>query len=158
MVHGSLISHTTAFAGADVRDWDWWRLPRLLRAYVAVVPRPRSRVSPWPRPGRHGVSATLTFLLLLGCGLISVGATARVAHLQSGMVRDFLTVWVLPVAILLPPFYAMVAPIPLLAVTQWRVHRGVVYRRVFTGGAIGLAYGAASLSFHAIPSSFAGGR
>ena len=59
--------------------------------------------------------------------------------------RDFLTVWVLPVAILLPPFYAMVTPIPLLVLTQWRVHRGVVYRRVFTGAAIGLAYGAASL-------------
>ena len=40
--------------------------------------------------------------------------------------------------------------------TQWRVHKGVVYRRVFTGAAIGLAYGAASLVFHAIPSSFAG--
>ncbi len=145
-------------AGADVRDWAWWRLPRLLRAYVAAVPLAAlagivvaaARTS-W-RPAE-----LLTFLLLLGCGLISVGATARVAHLQSGMVRDFLTVWVLPVAILLPPFYAMVTPIPLLVLTQWRVHRGVVYRRVFTGGAIGLAYGVASLSFHAIPSSVAGG-
>ena len=31
-----------------------------------------------------------------------------------------------------------------------------VYRRVFTAAAIGLAYGAASLVFHAIPASFAG--
>ena len=97
------------------------------------------------------------FLLLLGCGAISVVATPRVAYLQSGLVRDFLTVWVLPVAILLPPVYAMVTPIPLLVLTQWRVHRGAVYRRVFTGAAIGLAYGAASLVFHAIPASFAGG-
>jgi diguanylate cyclase (GGDEF)-like protein len=71
-------------------------------------------------------------------------------------VRDFLTVWVLPVAILLPPAYAMVTPIPLLILTQWRVHRGVVYRRVFTGAAIGLAYGVGSIAFHAIPASFAG--
>ena len=65
--------------------------------------------------------------------------------------RDFLTAWVLPVAILLPPVYAMVTPIPLLVLTQWRIHRGVVYRRVFTAAAIGLAYGAASLVFHAFP-------
>jgi diguanylate cyclase (GGDEF)-like protein len=50
----------------------------------------------------------------------------------------------------------MVIPAPLLVLTQWRVHRGAVYRRVFTGAAIGLAYGAASLVFRAIPASFAG--
>ena len=83
----------------------------------------------------------MTFLVLLGCGAISVVATPRIAYLQAGLVRDFLTVWVLPVAILLPPVYAMVTPAPLLILTQWRVHRGVVYRRVFTGAAIGLAYG-----------------
>jgi diguanylate cyclase (GGDEF)-like protein len=97
------------------------------------------------------------FLVLLGCGVISVVATPRIAYLQSGLVRDFLTVWVLPVAILLPPVYAMVTPVPLLVVTQWRVHRGVIYRRVFTGAAIGLAYGTGSFVFHAIPASFAGG-
>ena len=52
--------------------------------------------------------------LLLGCGLVSVAATPRMAYLQGGMTRDFLTVWVLPIAILLPPVYAMVTPIPLL--------------------------------------------
>ena len=72
------------------------------------------------------------------------------------MVRDFLTVWVLPVAILLPPVYAMVMPVPLLMLTQWHMHWGMIYRRVFTGAAIGLAYGVASIAFHAIPASFAG--
>jgi diguanylate cyclase (GGDEF)-like protein len=52
----------------------------------------------------------------------------------------------------------MVIPAPLLILTQWRVHRGPVYRRVFTAAAIGLAYGAASLVFHAIPPSIAGSR
>jgi len=143
--------------GADVRDWAWWRLPKLMRAYVGIVPLAALAgisVAASQTPWRSG--DLVKFGLLLTCGMISVGATARVAHLQSGMVRDFLTVWVLPVAILLPPFYAMVTPIPLLMLTQWRVHRGVVYRRVFTGAAIGLAYGAASLCFHAIPSSWAG--
>jgi diguanylate cyclase (GGDEF)-like protein len=85
-----------------------------------------------------------------------VVATPRIAKGQTAMVRDFLTVWVLPVAILLPPVYAMVTPVPLLALTQWRMGWGIIYRRVFTGAAIGLAYGAASMAFHAIPASFAG--
>jgi diguanylate cyclase (GGDEF)-like protein len=73
------------------------------------------------------------------------------------MARDFLTAWVLPVAILLPPVYAMVMPIPLQVLTQWRVHKGIVYRRVFTTAAISVAYGAASVLFRAFPASFAGG-
>ncbi|MBV9384018.1 MAG: GGDEF domain-containing protein [Streptosporangiaceae bacterium] len=96
------------------------------------------------------------FFLLVGCGLVSVAATPRIAYGQGGIVTDFLTVWVLPVAILLPPVYAMLAPIPLLVLTQVHIHRGIVYRRVFTAGAIGLSYGVASLLFHALPASFAG--
>ena len=88
--------------------------------------------------------------------MVSVAATPRVAYLKTGMARDFITAWVLPVAILLPPVYAMVMPIPLHMLTQWRVHTGVVYRRVFTAAAISLAYGAASLLFRAFPDSFAG--
>jgi diguanylate cyclase (GGDEF)-like protein len=141
-----------------VRDWAWWRLPWLLRLYVGVVPAAAlalAVVAASREPFRPADVAK--FLLLLGCGVISVVATSRIAHLQSGLVRDFLTAWVLPVAILLPPAYAMVTPAPLLVLTQWRVHRGVVYRRVFTGAAIGLAYGAGSFVFHALPPSFAGG-
>jgi diguanylate cyclase (GGDEF)-like protein len=140
-----------------VRDWAWWRLPGLLRIYIGAVP-----AAAFALIVLAGASTTWTpgdlvkFLLLLGCGVISVVATPRVAYLQAGLVRDFLTAWVLPVAILLPPVYAMVTPIPLLILTQWRVHRGTPYRRVFTAAAIGLAYGAASLAFHAIPASFAG--
>jgi diguanylate cyclase (GGDEF)-like protein len=101
-------------------------------------------------------SDLLTFLLLLACGAISVVATPRIAYLQAGIARDFLTAWVLPVAIVLPPVYAMLTPIPLQILTQWRVHKGVVYRRVFTAGAISLTYGAASLLFRQFPPSFAG--
>ena len=90
-------------------------------------------------------------MLLLACGTISVVATPRIAYLQAGIARDFLTAWVLPVAIVLPPVYAMLTPIPLQVLTQWRVHKGVVYRRVFTAGAISLTYGAASLLFRQFP-------
>ena len=144
-------------AGVTVRDWAWWRLPWLLRCYIGSVPLV------WLVLLGYAISQTtwrsselVTFLVLLGCGAISVVATPRIAYLQAGLVRDFLTVWVLPVAVLLPPVYAMVTPVPLLILTQWRVHRGLLYRRVFTAAAIGLAYGAGSVVFHAIPASFAG--
>jgi diguanylate cyclase (GGDEF)-like protein len=144
-------------ASADVRNWAWWRLPWLLRSYVGIV------VVAWIVLIGYAASQTSwhvsdleKFLLLLGCGLISVAATPRTAYTQGALVRDFITVWVLPIAILLPPVYAMAAPVPLLMLTQWRIHRGVVYRRAFTATAMGLAYGAASLVFHAVPASIAG--
>ena len=146
-------------AGLSVRDWAWWRLPGALRAYVAAVPAAGLVLAVAAAAATAWVPADLArFGLLLSCGSVSVVATQRIAYLQSGLVRDFLSAWVLPVAVLLPPVYAMVIPAPLLILTQWRVHRGPVYRRVFTAAAIGLAYGAASLVFHAIPPSIAGSR
>jgi diguanylate cyclase (GGDEF)-like protein len=145
-------------AHAAVTKWAWWRLPWLLRCYVGAAPL--AMVVLIGYAASHTTwrqSDLLKFALLLGCALISVVATRRVSHLQSGMVRDFITSWVLPVAILLPPVYAMLMPIPLFAITQWFVHKGVVYRRVFSTATIGLAYGAAALLFRLFPASFAGG-
>jgi diguanylate cyclase (GGDEF)-like protein len=142
---------------ADVRNWAWWQLPMVLRCYVGVIPLAALGMigfaisqTVWTVPD------LLEYLLLLGCGMVSVAATPRVAYIKSGMARDFLTVWVLPVAILLPPVYAMLTPIPLQVLTQWRVLKGVPYRRVFTAAAISLTYGAASLLFRQFPDSFAG--
>jgi diguanylate cyclase (GGDEF)-like protein len=98
----------------------------------------------------------ILFGVLLCCGLGSVEATRRIDYSQGGIVRDLLTVWCLPVAILLPPFYALIVPGPLLALTQLRVHRGIVYRRVFSAASIALAYGAASWVFHSLPLQAAG--
>jgi diguanylate cyclase (GGDEF)-like protein len=141
----------------DVRNWAWWQLPMVLRCYVGVIPLAALGMigfalsrTVWTVPD------LLEYALLLGCGMVSVAATPRVAYLKSGMARDFLTVWVLPVAILLPPVYAMLTPIPLQVLTQWRVLKGVPYRRVFTAAAISLTYGAASLLFRQFPDSFAG--
>ena len=134
------------------------RLPLGFRAYVGLVPLAAAGLACYAASQTQWQATDLVkFVLLVGCGMISVAATPRTAYLQGGMTRDFLTVWVLPVAILLPPVYAMLTPIPLQILTQFRVHRGVVYRRVFTVAAIALAYGAASLVFRAFPASFAGG-
>jgi len=144
-------------ARAAVQNWAWWRLPLLLRAYVGTVVLAAfgfgcfaASQTTW------SVADAWRFALLLGCGLVSVAATPRMAYLQGGMTRDFLTVWVMPIAILLPPVYAVVTPVPLLVLTQWRIHRGIVYRRAFTAAALGIAYGGASYIFRLFPESFAG--
>jgi diguanylate cyclase (GGDEF)-like protein len=74
----------------------------------------------------------------------------------TGVTRDFSTVWVIPIAILLPPVYAAIAPIPIVAVMQLYVHRGITHRRVFTAASISLPYAAVSVLFRWLPSSFAG--
>lgn len=145
-------------ARVDIRDWPWWQLPVVLRLYVGgvVVTALGLTCFAASQTSWQGLDVG-KFFLLLGCGIVSVAATPRTAYSQGSMVRDFITAWVLPVAILLPPIYAMVTPIPLLVLTQWRIHKGVVYRRVFTAAAIGLAYGAAAAVFRLFPASFAGG-
>src|SRR6516225_3294351 len=144
-------------ACATVRKWAWWRLPWPLRCYVGAAPLAMVVLigyaafqTTWRQSG------LLKFLLLLGCALVSVAATPRDAYYKSGMVRDFITAWVLPVAILLPPVYAMIMPIPLYSLTQALSPRSVVYRRVFSAAAISLAYGAAAVLFRVFPASFAG--
>jgi diguanylate cyclase (GGDEF)-like protein len=146
-----------ALAHANVRRWAWWQLPGLLRIYVGLVPLVAVGLAALAASQTSwSVADLVKFLVLLGCGLVSVAATPRITYLQPGMARDFLTAWVLPIAVLLPPVYAMIAPAPLLVLTQLRVHRGVVYRRVFTAAAIAVGYGTASYVFRAFPASFAG--
>src|ERR1700677_4678124 len=104
---------------ADFRSWAWWNLPAKLRFYVAFVTAGAAvaaciaaSYTTW-----HATDAA-KFVLLLGCGITSVAATPRIAYAQGAMVRDFISVWILPIAVLLPPFYAIIAPAPLLILTQ----------------------------------------
>ena len=144
-------------ARASVRTWAWWRLPWPLRCYVGAAPLAMVVLIGYAASQTTWRQADLLkFLLLLGCALVSVAATPREAYLRSGMVRDFITAWVLPVAILLPPVYAMLMPIPLFALTQALSPRGLLYRRVFSAAVISLAYGAAAVLFRVFPASFAG--
>jgi len=144
-------------ASLDARKWAWWQTPWPLRLYVGLIPLVALVLGISAATQTTWYASDLAkFVLLLGCGMVSVAATPRTAYVANGMTRDFLTVWVLPVAVLLPPVYAMAAPIPLQILTLVRVYRGVVYRRVFTVGAMAISYGAASVLFHAFPASFAG--
>ncbi len=141
---------------ADIRNWAWWQLPLLLRCYVGIVVgiAPILTIFAATQTTWHARDLG-KFVLLLGCGMACVAATPHIAY-HGGMTRDFLSAWVLPVAILLPPVYAMLTPLPLQILTHFRVHRGIVYRRVFTVAAMGQCYGLASLVFRTFPPSFAG--
>jgi diguanylate cyclase (GGDEF)-like protein len=67
----------------------------------------------------------------------------------AGLIKDLHAVWYLPAALLLPPLYGLIAPVPILVLSQLRIRRALIYRRAFTAAAIGLSLGAASLVFHA---------
>jgi diguanylate cyclase (GGDEF)-like protein len=139
------------------RAWPLFQVSRLARYYVVAVSMASAVAIGYTAAHTTFVSHQIvSFAILLCCGLASVEATRRIDYTQGVLVRDLLTVWCLPVAILLPPFYALVVPGPLLALTQLRVHRGLIYRRVFSAAAISLAYGSASWMFRALPASFAG--
>ncbi len=60
------------------------------------------------------------------------------------------------IAITLPPVFAFAAPIPLTAYRLARDRRAFAYRRVFSNATLILAYGAASVAFHAAPAGIAG--
>ncbi|MEU7888713.1 GGDEF domain-containing protein [Microbispora bryophytorum] len=87
------------------------------------------------------------FGALTACGAVCIEATRRLG-MPAGVSRDLLSAWWLPVAFLLPPVYALLAPIPMQILLQLRVRATVLYRRVFSAAAIGLAAASASVVFH----------
>ena len=130
-----------------VREWAIWSLPRPLLALWSVVDlrlpgldrRPRVR---FPLPAAD----IALFAALLGCGAFSVEMSRRASE-PTGVVKDVYAVWELPIVFLLPGLYALIVPAIGLTLTQWRVRRAPVYRRVYTAAAIGIAYGCARLVF-----------
>jgi diguanylate cyclase (GGDEF)-like protein len=131
-----------------VRDWAVWELPAWLSAfvvtvtavYVAAVGVATSLTTP------RGADVRL-FALFLAIGAVTVELTRRTSE-PSGMVSDLFTVWYLPIAVLLPPAYGLVAPIPIFVLMQGRVRQTLIYRRVFSAAVVGLSYAAASFAFH----------
>jgi diguanylate cyclase (GGDEF)-like protein len=127
-----------------------WSLPRWLTVYVLTVVAVDAAAIGLAASFTTFTRANLAlFGLLLGCTAISVELTRKAGE-QGGMIKDVQGVWQLPAAILLPPFYALIVPVVRIALVQWRIRRAPVYRRVFTGAAIGLSYGAASVTFHSL--------
>jgi diguanylate cyclase (GGDEF)-like protein len=134
-----------------IRDWPIWALPRWLIVYViTVVAADLAAICVAASAVTYSRKDLALFGLLLGCTAASVEMARKAGERGGLLIKDVQGVWELPVAILLPPFYALVAPIAQTALTQWRVRHGLLHRRVFTGAAVGLSYGAASVTFHGL--------
>ena len=97
----------------------------------------------------RNASELALFAALMACGAICIEATRRLGQ-PTGVTRDLLSAWWLPVALLLPPVYALAAPAVLGLLFYVRVRRGPVYRRVFSSAALGLAGAAASIMFRSL--------
>ncbi len=131
--------------------WPWYwpllTMPLPLIAYVLSVLAAYLALAGWElgqTPLRTG--DLLLFAALMGCGAICIEATRRLGQ-PAGVSRDLLSAWWLPVALLLPPFYALAAPAVLGLLLYLRVGRTPVYRRVFSSAALGLAGACASIMF-----------
>ncbi len=99
----------------------------------------------------------LLFGALLAAAVICIEAMRRLGQ-PSGVSRDLLSAWWLPIALLLPPLYALLAPFAVGVVLAARARRIPVYRRVFSSAALGLAGAATSATFHlAIPNAVLAG-
>jgi diguanylate cyclase (GGDEF)-like protein len=139
-----------------IGEWAIWRLPRWLTVFVlTVIAADLAAI---------GAAAPLTtfrghdlvlFAVLLACTAIAVEWSRRSKE-QHGMSMDVQGVWEFPVAILLPPLFALLAPVLRLALTQWRVSRAPLHRRIFSCASISLSYGAVSLTFRGLSHLTAG--
>jgi diguanylate cyclase (GGDEF)-like protein len=131
-----------------VRTWQLWQEPGVLVSYlltvvgVFVVVGVAQLASITPSLVNAAVYVTL-----LACAALCVEATRRLGE-TAGLSRAFQSSWTLPIALLLPPVYGLLAPVPLKALTQLRVGRSAVHRRVLTAAALGLAHFTASEVFH----------
>ena len=115
-----------------VREWAVWSLPRPLLALWSVVTCGYlvwigARASDF----HFELSNIALFAALLGCVAFSV-EMARRASEPAGVVKDVYAVWELPIVFLLPGIYALIVPALRLTLTQWRVKRAPVYKRVYT--------------------------
>jgi diguanylate cyclase (GGDEF)-like protein len=134
--------------------WPWrWPLltmPTSLIVYVLAVLGCDLALIGWElaaTPPRAG--DLLLFGALLVAAVICIEAMRRLGQ-PSGVSRDLLSAWWLPIALLLPPLYALLAPCVIGAVLYLRARRIAVYRRMFSSAALGLAGAATSATFHLV--------
>jgi diguanylate cyclase (GGDEF)-like protein len=136
------------FARRAVSGWPLWDLPRWLQVLVTgVIALYLGAVAVAVAFVHVEARQLWLFGLLLACGAVSVELTRRAGQ-TGGVVRDVYAIWDLPVALLLPPVYVLLVPIPRMILTQARIRKTPLVRRAYSAAALGLAYAAASVVFH----------
>jgi diguanylate cyclase (GGDEF)-like protein len=139
-------------AASWIRHWKLWQLPAGARWYICAmavagtVALVASAVST-----RWHLGDFALFMAVLITGGVSIEATRHVQGPTGTLVWDMMPVWYQTIAVVLSPFYAILAPCVLIALKQWRVMRSPLHRRALSAAAVGMPYGAVSLLFHAIP-------
>ena len=138
-----------------VREWAVWSLPRpLLGLWWLVTCGYLAWIGARAASFHFRLSDMVLFAALVACGAFSV-EMARRAGEPAGVVKDVYAVWELPIVFLLPGLYGLIVPAIRLSLTQWRVRRAPVYKRVYTVAAIGTAYGCARLVYlSALPAGY----
>ena len=133
-----------------LRGWPVWSLRRGVIGYMAAVTAVYlAAIAAAAATVPLQAGNLLLFGALLACSALTVELTRRSGE-NAGIIKDVYGVWELPVAILLPPLYALLAPLIRIALTQWRIRQIPVHRRVVTAAAIGLSYGLVSVGFHTL--------
>jgi diguanylate cyclase (GGDEF)-like protein len=138
-----------------VAGWQLWGLSPGLRAYVCGLIVAAAAAAGWAAAGTSWrVRDVVLWVLLAGFGAVAVELGRRLDGPDpAGAIRDVYAAWFLPVAFLLPPVYALAAPVITFALLQGRVRRTIAYRRVFSAANNGLTLAAVSVTFHALPVS-----
>jgi diguanylate cyclase (GGDEF)-like protein len=140
-----------------INDWQLWTLSLPLQIYLLVVDCSVVFAVAVSATRTHWEgSQVLLALALIACGIVAIESTRTVKEAHGEVVRDLQAIWFLAIAVALPPVYAFLAPVPLMIYKLRRVPQLVVYRRVFSSATLGLAYGCASVLFHAVPRPVAG--
>jgi hypothetical protein len=142
---------------SSLRGWPVWQLPRWLAVCVTAVIAANAAAVAWAlasepvRPGDLRLCA-----VFVGCGAASVELTRRAGE-QEGLTRDVYGIWDLPAAVLLPPLYALLIPLPRAVLTEWRIRRTLLHRRAYSTATHCLANAAASLVFRSAAPALGGG-
>ena len=126
-------------------------MPMSLIVYVLSVIAADLALIGWELADTRWLAADLALALaLFAAAFICIEAIRRLGQ-PSGVTRDLLSAWWLPIALLLPPIYALLAPFAVGVALHARGRRATpVYRRVFSCAALGLAGASTSVTFHRI--------
>jgi diguanylate cyclase (GGDEF)-like protein len=145
------------FHEVGLSRWELWRLPRWLRAYIfAVHAGALAAIVLAAEGSRWRLRDAVVCAVLVGCAAVTTEATRKISVGHGTVFRDMQSVWYVAAAALLPTCYVMLIPIVLVPMYLARMTPGVSHRRVWTGSACALAYGAAAAVLHLLPVSVAG--
>lgn len=134
----------------SIHAWPVFELPRWLVVFIGLVATAWiAAVALVAHTAVLSGHQLIILSALLACSVATLELTRRAGE-NVGLISDVYAVWELPVAILLPPLYAMTVPVLRLILVQLRIRRLPPHRRAFSAAVLGLSFGAASYAFHAI--------